>query len=594
MKLLLAGVLVVFGVLWGHGTLQRWFGGGPKADPRVVVDRRQDPTESTEDIDDCHRPRRRDVDFGESRADLNQLPERWVIPYLIVLLDWSAEENHREVQEIRTLCIEMNRHLYDVTDGQVRVAKFYIVDRDAGWELTTPGIFTIHRDWERAQRHQTRGYERNMSGFSTGLGTAQNPTFIHLGYDLYQESGLRFYAGTMVHEFMHAFVGLDDEYYPDIAMRGRVAASCPEDPAVKQARESCVMDDSYLTELCRPDDHSKRTAQEKTWKKDCYSKFVESVNRHVTDRTGDVEMPASVMPGPTRAPEPAFEYRMRRETTPPPTSTSIAGAFKRVWMEHSVTVDGELGMKVHANFTARGMKGRRGNLSLYFSDAQGTPLKDTDRAYATFDGNVAAGQGFEPRYDDAVYDDLWVFMPYDQFHLGAGHHDLRATLVMWDAGEAPWRVLAQNDPVTFWYELDAPKRTASIDDIRVDHNIADANGDVGMLIHARVTVTGLKGGQGYLTATFAFADGTALKDFDGYYATASGDVATGGPFTPEYEEAEFPDFQIYVPYSQLHLRQGYKHALDFTLKVLAETGGAWTELAVSPKRAFQVDYSAGK
>ena len=43
---------------------------------------------------------------------------------------------------------------------------------------------------------------------------------------------------------------------------------------------------------------------------------------------------------------------------------------------------------------------------------------------------------------------------------------------------------------------------------------------------------------------------------DGLYTSPEGQVASTAQFTPEYESTLFEAFQIFLPYSQLHLAPG--------------------------------------
>lgn len=60
-----------------------------------------------------------------------------------------------------------------------------------------------------------------------------------------------------------------------------------------------------------------------------------------------------------------------------------------------------------------------------FEYSNGIKLKDYNRLYYTSDGYVATGEDFTPKYDDTIYKDFTVFLPYSELHLSNGHHDLR-------------------------------------------------------------------------------------------------------------------------------------------------------------------------
>lgn len=94
----------------------------------------------------------------------------------------------------------------------------------------------------------------------------------------------------------------------------------------------------------------------------------------------------------------------------------------KTWIEHNVTQNGEKGMKIHVNFNITGMKGKQGEVLVYFECPKGTGLKDTNDRYRTMNGYVCASGTFKPDYDNSVYSDFYVFMPIDEIHMKSGEH----------------------------------------------------------------------------------------------------------------------------------------------------------------------------
>jgi hypothetical protein len=89
---------------------------------------------------------------------------------------------------------------------------------------------------------------------------------------------------------------------------------------------------------------------------------------------------------------------------------------------HNVTVNGEKGMRVHANFRVRyGLNVPCMMIAyFYYDDADNTPLKSGNEHYRDKKGNVAATTNFTPAYDPAVYNDLQLFVPYECLNMESG------------------------------------------------------------------------------------------------------------------------------------------------------------------------------
>ena len=82
-------------------------------------------------------------------------------------------------------------------------------------------------------------------------------------------------------------------------------------------------------------------------------------------------------------------------------------------------------MRIHTTFNVSGLKGVDSYLAIYFQKKDGTKLYTSDRDYRSKDGQVAVYRALKPNYDETVYEDLQVFIPYDAFNLPRGNYDLQ-------------------------------------------------------------------------------------------------------------------------------------------------------------------------
>lgn len=109
--------------------------------------------------------------------------------------------------------------------------------------------------------------------------------------------------------------------------------------------------------------------------------------------------------------------------------------IKSVETQHNVVQNGQKGMNIIVNYSVEGMKGKTGDLNVYFYFEDGTPLKDDNKSsvpcYGTHDGSVVVGKQFTPRYDDVAMSST-LFMPYDELHLRKGKFSLKYYCAIFD------------------------------------------------------------------------------------------------------------------------------------------------------------------
>ena len=577
---LLVGCLVLgFGVMAvaGLGGLV-WFM-TTREEPKPPVSDRQDdtPKRRKRTRDDHARLSEEESAARRDRTDSERLPERWVVPHVIVALDWATGADDPKLADIRESLLLMNRRLYDVTDGQVRIGTFYLMDAAAAAEVQSAGVLTIHLDWEAALKRLGYTFTRDVPGLSVKLGDPSSPSQIHVGYKYLQQFGVPYYSGLLVHEWLHAFVGLGDEYEDETRSR---QVECLADAAARADADACVMYGDAYTELCRADGHNTDTHHHAVKGVDCYTELARSINAHAAGRTGDLTIPRSIHHGPSDPPDAAIELKVGG-TTPP---AAARAAIERVWYEGTETE-----MIVHAKFTIAGHKERDALMVAHFSAQDGSALRDSDKRYATADGQVATSAALRPGYDDAVYEDLTATIPYSELHLGPGSHALSMVVSIWDATPDAFARLATSERVDFTFQT-ARNPTAALDGVEVEHNVTDGYGRVGMRIYIEFNVVDMKGVQGYAGAYFYFSDDAALKDYDGSYVDTNGNVSAGEFFTPEYDSTVYREFALFIPYEQMHLRTGILHECRFVVEILTNAGGTWTSMAKSDATGFTVDY----
>jgi hypothetical protein len=222
-----------------------------------------------------------------------------------------------------------------------------------------------------------------------------------------------------------------------------------------------------------------------------------------------------------------------------------------------------LGMNIHMKYTVYELKGVDTQIRIKFQDSSGNDLKDTNKSFYTENGNVAVFGDMKPGYDPADYNDFQVFMPYSEFDITRpGKYNLKMDIDLIYEDGTLIQHLAFHE---FEYTRGgggsttptSPSSgiTTTFDRVWIDYNVTQSS-QLGMRIHTKFTVTGMKGVSGYLRIRFQKSDGTWLKSSDGNYEDSDGEVAAEDSIKPGYETTVYNDFDVFIPYSEFHLGPG--------------------------------------
>lgn len=170
--------------------------------------------------------------------------------------------------------------------------------------------------------------------------------------------------------------------------------------------------------------------------------------------TAPTENSPSPLP-PTATHTPASTPTPNVPTLPAPTESitattlPVSAIIQDVWVDYDQTRFQKLGMVIHVKFNITGMKSREGRATAYFSYRSGEDLKDTNGEFNTTAGTVSAGESFTPGYDVTQYDNLEIFMPYDELELGTGKYELKFHIEIWERAHPEQPALAVSPSVNF-------------------------------------------------------------------------------------------------------------------------------------------------
>jgi hypothetical protein len=106
-------------------------------------------------------------------------------------------------------------------------------------------------------------------------------------------------------------------------------------------------------------------------------------------------------------------------------STTQKASVEKVWVDYDVTENGKRGMRIHVNFTVRGLKGVESYLAIYFERKNGEKLMNTNAAYSSKNGRLAIYKSLKPGFEPTVYEDAQLFLPYEEIKIGKGVFDMK-------------------------------------------------------------------------------------------------------------------------------------------------------------------------
>lgn len=112
-------------------------------------------------------------------------------------------------------------------------------------------------------------------------------------------------------------------------------------------------------------------------------------------------------------------------------------------------------------------------------------------------------------------------------------------------------------------------------------NDADVDGEKGLSVKVSFDVSGMKGHNGRVSCYFYDSNGNALIDRNNRYHTSGtpSNVSSGEDIKPRYDNSTYTDFEIKIPYSELHLSSTYSRTLRVDVIVWDYYSGSGKEVA---------------
>jgi hypothetical protein len=114
-------------------------------------------------------------------------------------------------------------------------------------------------------------------------------------------------------------------------------------------------------------------------------------------------------------------------TEPLPNTSLVPNAtVDSVFTEYNIMQNNKTGMRVHIfKLSQTGMKDTDSYLAIYFEKKDRTKLKSITTDYQAQSGQSALFHALKSGYDNAVWEKITLFIPYEEFGLPKGKHELR-------------------------------------------------------------------------------------------------------------------------------------------------------------------------
>ena len=262
--------------------------------------------------------------------------------------------------------------------------------------------------------------------------------------------------------------------------------------------------------------------------------------------------------------------------------------FDKTWVDYNVTENNRKGMRVHTKFTLRNLKDVPLKMAVRIQKSDGDVLASKTRAYRNKGNQLEASKPLKPGYVNAVYKDYSVFIPYDEFVIGPGNHNLKLDA---DLYYADGELLKHLDLYPFTFKrpgrtTSTPpstnlKPTATFGRMWIDYNVTQ-DGKKGMMVHTKVTLNNLKGKRMMLALVIQKKGGAKI-----FARPSSRNRSKNGSLTfyktlvPRYNSSIFNDIKVFVPYSEIVLGAG-RHQLQIHGDVISPNASTNLHLNIFP------------
>lgn len=253
----------------------------------------------------------------------------------------------------------------------------------------------------------------------------------------------------------------------------------------------------------------------------------------------------------------------------------VSVEFDTLWIDYNVAQDGQKGMVIHTSFTVRGMQDVDGYLTIRLQDENDEALDSSVTEFRNKGGQLAVFKDFRPAYDDAIYQDLTVFIPYRAIELAGGTYALKIDAdVIYKNGDFIHHLTLHAFTFTQPETSDGgPSETANVqfNQLWVDNNVT-RDGALGMLIHVNVALRQLMGVPSSLAVAVEFKNGDKVFSGNPGYTSTNGQLAVYRTLNNRFDSSLYTDLQVFIPYREFSVGAGSQE-LRLHVDILYGDGG---------------------
>lgn len=143
--------------------------------------------------------------------------------------------------------------------------------------------------------------------------------------------------------------------------------------------------------------------------------------------------PAAAPAPPAAKVEPKKEAPRQVENKPAQVPNLPATAkFNSLEVTHNVFQSGQAGIQIRMSFSVQNRKALKCGIYAYFCDENNVGLADLNQKFCTPNGKVCLGASFTPNFEDALFNDYILFMPYAELDQPDGTRTLNFEVRIYD------------------------------------------------------------------------------------------------------------------------------------------------------------------
>lgn len=274
-----------------------------------------------------------------------------------------------------------------------------------------------------------------------------------------------------------------------------------------------------------------------------------------------------------------------------------SGTIEITNIEYDCFVNNEKGMKIHSHINVNGWKDKSVNYAVFFykgDNGTGGKLYAPNNLakYKSVDGQVCAYSDSKSDYDNCEWKDWWVFLPYSALPHSAGQNNYSLYAEIRKGKEYNFTQFAATAYKNFNVKYDnaSNAQVGSIEITNIEYDCYVDN-EKGMKIHSHINVNGWKDKPvNYTVFFYKGSDGSGGKLYStGKYTANDGHVCTYTNSKSDYDNCEWKDWWVFIPYSALPHSAGKN---DYSLYATIRKNGDydWEQFAKTSYMNFNVKF----